>query len=148
MPTLEDEIEMQRQKKVAELKKAGKGKPVTPESFAVWQERKRQKRAAEARKMVEAEMKKKKGGKGLSVLSGRALYEYKKELFDDRDDDANDSGDDESPPQENNGTHNNDKAVVTKDDKETAQVEQVAAQVQSELFLEGDDEDLDDLEDD
>lgn len=148
MPTLEDEIEMQRQKKVAELKKAGKGTPVTPESFAVWQERKRQKRAAEARKMVEAEMKKKKGGKGLSVLSGRALYEYKKELFDDRDDDANDSGDDESPPQENNGTHNNDKAVVTKDDKETAQVEQVAAQVQSELFLEGDDEDLDDLEDD
>ena len=74
-------------------------------------------------------------------MSGRALYEYKKELFDDRDDDANDSGDDEPPPpQENNGTHNN--------DKESAQVEQVAAQVQSELFLEGDDEDLDHLEDD
>ena len=26
-------------------------------------------------------MRKKKGGKGLAVLSGRALYEYKKDLF-------------------------------------------------------------------
>lgn len=40
--------------------------------------------------MVEAELRKKKGGKGLSVLSGRDLYEYKKELFVDDEDAADD----------------------------------------------------------
>ena len=136
---------MQRQKKVAELKKAGKGTPITPETFAAWQERKQKKRAAEARKKVEAEMKKKKGGKGLSVLSGRDLYEYKKELFADRDDNDNDSGGEEdakpSAAETDTGTAEN-RAPTTMD------VEQVAAQVQTELFLEGDDDDLDDLEDD
>ena len=86
VPTLEDEIEEERQKKVAELKASGKGTPVTPETFAVWQERKRQRKMEENSKMVEKELKKKKG-KGLSILSGRALYDYKKELFEDRDED-------------------------------------------------------------
>lgn len=42
VPTIEDKIEAERQKKVEELKKNGKkGTPVTPESFAIWQEKKR-----------------------------------------------------------------------------------------------------------
>lgn len=84
--------------------------------------------------MVETEMRKKKGGKGLAVLSGRDLFEYKKELFDDAhlkdDDDDNLEIFDE-----------------TKEEKTEAAVEEVAAKVQSDLFLEGDDVDLDDLDD-
>ena len=50
MPTLEDKIEAERQKKVADLKKNGKkGTPVTPESFAAWQEKKRKRKAEESR---------------------------------------------------------------------------------------------------
>ena len=143
VPTLEDEIEMQRQQKVAELKKKGTGTPVTPETFAAWQERKRKKRADEARKKVEAEFKKKKGGKGLAVLSGRDLYEYKKELFADRDDDANDSGGEDEKVENGDA-----KPVAAATQENGNDVDQVAAQVQSELFLEGDDDDLDDLEDD
>ena len=137
---------MQRQKKVEELKKAGKGTPVTPETFAAWQERKRKLRADAAKKKVEVEMKKKKGGKGLSVLSGRELFDYKKELFDDRDDDDADSvgeDNDTKPPAAAASTVAENGAADNGRD-----VEQVAAQVQTELFLEGDDEDLDDLEDD
>jgi len=81
IPTLEDEIEAQRQKKVLELKTSGKGTPVTPETFKTWQEKKRKRKADKSKELVEAELKKKKGGKGLAVLSGRALYEYKRELF-------------------------------------------------------------------
>jgi hypothetical protein len=88
---LEDEIESKRQKLVAQLKASGnKGTAVTPETFKEWQEKKRKRRADEAKKMVEAELRKKKGGKGLSVLSGRDLYEYKKELFVDDEDAADD----------------------------------------------------------
>ena len=83
VPTLEDEIESQRQKKVAELKLSGKGTPVNPETFAAWQDRKRKRKLEANKKLLEAEMKKKKGGKGLGVLSGRALYEFKQELFAD-----------------------------------------------------------------
>merc|ERR1712003_306841 len=60
VPTLEDEIESQRQKKVAELKKSGKGTPVTPETFKAWQEKKRKRKAEKAKELVEAELKKKK----------------------------------------------------------------------------------------
>lgn len=129
VPTLEDKIESERQAKIAELKKSGKGTPVTEESFRAWQERKRKAKADAARKLVEAELKKKKGGKGLGVLSGRDLYEYKKELFVD-DEGAVDNV--ESIPEENGD----------------AAVEKVAEKVQSDLFLEGDDDDLDDLDDD
>jgi hypothetical protein len=117
---------------VEELQKSGKGTKVTPETFAIWQDRKRKKRADAARKLVEAEFKKKKGGKGLAILSGRDLYEYKKDLFEVEED-----------------------KVVAKDDdngdgkvEDDIEVEQVAEKVQSDLFLEGDDEDLDDLDDD
>ena len=149
VPTLEDEIESQRQKKVEELKKSGKGTKVTPETFAAWQDRKRRRRAEEAKKLVEAEFKKKKGGKGLAVLSGRDLYEYKKDLFEIKDADENDGGESESaasklasqptPDLNANGDGN------TQQDRT---VEDVADKVQSDLFLEGDDDDLDDLDDD
>lgn len=115
---------MQRQKTVTELKASGKGTKVTPETFAAWKERKRKVRQEEARKKVEQEFRKKKGGKGLSVLSGRDLYEYKKELFDKTDDD-----DEEMAGGDTNGSS----------------VDQVAAKVQSDLFLEGGDGDLDDI---
>jgi hypothetical protein len=136
---------------VEDFKKEGKtGTPVNPEMFAVWQARKRKARAEAAVKKVEAELKKKKGGKGLSVLSGRDLYEYKRELFskvDDEDDGAamqlplrhwsssllavSDYDDD------NNDANGDDGGV-----------EQVAEKVQSDLFLQGDDDDLDDIDDD
>lgn len=124
VPTLEDEVEAQRQAMVKKLKDSGKkGTPVTEETFRQWQERKRARHRAEAKKKVEAELKKKKGGKGLAVLSGRDLYEYKNDLFKD-DEDA--------------------LAVVEEEEK----VEQVAAKVEINLFLEGDDDDLSDLDDD
>lgn len=134
VPTLEDEIEAERQKKVAELKKSGKGTPVTPETFAAWQEKKRKKREEAAKKLVEAEMRKKKGGKGLAVLSGRDLFEYKKELFEV----DNLTGEEEGV----NYVNDIDQETTT-----DANVEEVAAKVQSELFLDGDD-DLDDIDDD
>mmetsp|Transcript_675 Transcript_675/g.1198 ORF Transcript_675/g.1198 Transcript_675/m.1198 type:complete len:216 (-) Transcript_675:781-1428(-) len=134
VPTLEDKIEAERQKKVEELKKSGKGTKVTPESFAAWQEKKRKRRAEAAKKLVETELRKKKGGKGLAVLSGRDLYEYKKDLFtivDDGDGDA----------------QKNEEQVDDTDPK----LDDVAAKVEQgveELFLDGADDDLDDLDDD
>jgi hypothetical protein len=125
VPTLEDEIEQQRQEKVKQLQ--GKGTPVTPETFAAWKERKRKQKADAVQKTVEQEFKKKKGGKGLSILSGRDLYEYKKELFVDREDD-------DIVSSNINGVSE-------------AKVEQLAEHVNQELFLQ-DDDDLDDLEDD
>jgi len=123
VPTLEDDIEAERQKKVKELKISGKGTKVTPESFAIWQEGKRKVKAAIAKKMVERELRKKKGGKGLGVLSGRALYEYKRDLFKD------------PTPEENEAAA-------------AAQiVEDVATKVQTDLFLDGDDDvSLDDID--
>jgi len=134
VPTIEDRIESERQKKVEELKKSGKGTPVTPETFAAWQERKRKRKAAEAKKLVEAELKKKKGGKGLAVLSGRALYEYKKDLFNV----------DENTKEEESEKEDDDDVGENGDNND---VEKVAEKVQTDLFLEGDD-DLDDLDDD
>jgi hypothetical protein len=146
---LEDKIESERQKKVEELKKSGKGTPVTPETFAEWQERKRKRKAAEARKLVESELRKKKGGKGLAVLSGRALYEYKKDLFDVRDDD-NDGEIMESEENQEENASTDENNTPTDIDTNTNDVEAVAGKVQTDLFLEGDDDldDLDDLDDD
>lgn len=128
--TIEDELEHQRQKKLQDLKDKGiKGTPVTEESFKVWQEGKRKAKQDAARKLVEAEMKKKKGGKGLSVLSGRDLFAYKRDLFKD----DVDAGDDIRERLQN--------------DDNDAGLEVVAEKVQSDLFLEGDDDDLDDLDD-
>lgn len=120
-----------------ELKQAGNGTPVTEATFKAWQERKRKARAEEAKKLVEKEMKKKKGGKGLAVLSGRALYEYKASLFDVGNDEQDvDMTGPEGP--EANGNNKD----------ENGDVDKVAEKVKSDLFLEGDDDDLDDIVDD
>lgn len=128
VPTLEDEVEAQRQLKVAELKASGKGTPVTPETFAAWQEGKRKRKAELEKKLVEAELKKKKGGKGLSVLSGRALYEYKRDLFldDDAATDGLEFGDEDVDDLNQNPSLNEN------------DVEEVVGKVQSTLTLKED----------
>jgi hypothetical protein len=166
---------------MAELKASGKaGTPVTAESFAAWYEQKRQRKLEAARLLVEAELKKKKGGKGLGVLSGRALFEYKRELFQDDvggDDDGNSSangGDEErgevmdlsqmararrdeddygDDDQDNNSNYHHQQSNGddhgqrddTLSDEPADSTNGVAAQLQSHLFLQGDDDDLDDL---
>lgn len=135
VPTLEDEIEDERQRKVTELKALGQGTPVTPETFAAWQDRKRKAKSEEYKKMVEAELRKKKG-KGLSVLSGRALYEYRQELFADRDDDDMDTTASAAVSRQTS------KITDTGDGADDA-----ARQVDEKLFLEGTDDDLDDIDD-
>jgi DRG Family Regulatory Proteins, Tma46 len=181
VPTLEDEVEAQRQQKVAELKASGNpGTAVTEESFNAWLENKRKARKEAALKLVEAEFKKKKGGKGLSVLSGRDLYEYKADLFrdmdgdeqdvalvvEDVDDDNGDAGDNDNIDNDNTPTVSRQASSSVNDDDGdddevpngsssngtssnlVATVDEMAAKVQSDLFLEGDVDDLDDLEDD
>lgn len=147
VPTLEDEIEMQRQKKVAALKASGqKGTPVTEKTFKEWQDRKRKRHAAEAKKLVEKELKKKKG-KGLAILSGRDLFEYKRDLFKDDDDDLNNAEMDLTAEVGQHGEPKDKEKAADGSEPEAAAVEDVADRVQSELFLEGDDDDLDDLDD-
>lgn len=81
--TIEDLIDEQR----AKLQSAGEaGTPVTEESFAKWRKGKLEQKEREAEERVRAEQTKKKGGKGLSVLSGKELFKYDATLF--RDDDA------------------------------------------------------------
>eukprot|EP01083_Nonionella_stella_P037592 102465_1 len=152
VPTLEDEVEMQRQKMLKDLKAKGKkGTPITHESFKAWQERKRKAKEDAARKLVDAELKKKKGGKGLSVLSGRELFSYKSDLF--KDDDAagddtygNDNEDGEEGDMKISAKSTNGNSNGNKDD---SQLEKVAEKVKSDLFLGEDDDDLDldDLDD-
>ena len=80
--TIEDIIEEQR----AALTAAGiKGTPVTAATFAVWKETKKRRRQLELEARVKAEQAKKKGGKGLSVLSGKELFSFDKDLFKDDD---------------------------------------------------------------
>ena len=142
VPTLEDKVEAQRQQKLKELKASGKaGTPVTEASFKEWQERKRKRKEAEIKKVVEAELRKKKGGKGLSVLSGRELYNYKKDLFKDHE------GDDV----EVNGVlgdGDGDAVISNGSAPAGVGVEAVIEKVEKDLFLDGDDDDLDDLDDD
>lgn len=134
VPTLEDKVETQRQNKLKELKASGKkGTPVTEDTFKAWQERKRKRKEAVAKKLVEFEMKKKKGGKGLSVLSGRELYNYKKALFKDHDADEGEVNDYRAEGEERNTSDN---------------VEVLAEKVEKDLFLDGNDDDLDDLDND
>ena len=85
------------------MKKSGKGTKVTPETFAAWQEAKQKKREEAAKKLVETELRKKKGGKGLSVLSGRELYTYKKAVFKVADE--TDESKDEETNEEKHSKH-------------------------------------------
>jgi len=127
--TIEDEIETQRQDMFNTQKASGKkGTPITETTFNAWLEAKQKKKAAAAKKKVEAEMRKKAGGKGLSVLSGRDLYTYNKALFVD-DEAATDANE-------------------FKGEGATNDVDAIAENVQSDLFLDGNDDDLDDLDED
>ena len=78
--TIEDIIEEQRAKLSSEGKK---GTPVTAETFAKWRADKLIRRQLEVEARVKAEQSKKKGGKGLSVLSGKELFNYNSSLFVD-----------------------------------------------------------------
>ena len=78
--TIEDLIDDQR----AKLASLGqKGTPVTEETFAVWRKAKLEQKQKDAEARVKLEQTKRKGGKGLSVLSGRELFKYDKSLFTD-----------------------------------------------------------------
>ena len=80
--TLEDLIEEQR----AKLQEQGvPGTPVTEESFAAWKAAKAERKRREVEEKVKAEQTKKKGGKGLAVLSGKELFNYDSTLFKDDD---------------------------------------------------------------
>ena len=69
-------LEVLIEEKREELKANGvKGTPVNAETLAAWKARKAERRKAEIAEKIKAETLKKKGGKGLSVLSGRELYE-------------------------------------------------------------------------
>lgn len=150
VPTLEDEIESQRQKLVEDLKKKGvKGTPVTQETLREWQGKKRKQKEDAARKLVEAEMKKKKGGKGLSVLSGRALYAYNQSLFVDQDDDNIQVVDNENYTTQSSiaGREGADINESNAASDQNDAIHEVSKGLQSELFLDenDDDDDLDDL---
>ena len=149
---LEDEIESQRQAMVESLKKSGKkGTPVTPETFKVWQDKKRKRRVEEIKKKVDVELRKKKGGKGLAVLSGRDLYEYKRELFVDRDTTEDGISEVDGIAEANSSKRLSDDLGDLSEGKAKmpvgTTVDAVAEKIDSDLFLVGDDEDLDDLDD-
>lgn len=140
--TLEDLIEEQR----AKLHKEGKqGTPVNEDTLKKWKADRKAKKLAEERRKVEAEMKKKGRGKGLSVLSGRALFDYDSTLFEDDADAAdadtmaqrNEQEDGEERPGNGEGTAGAAGAASGG----------VRVDVQESLF-EGEEEDLDDLDDD
>mmetsp|Transcript_17265 Transcript_17265/g.32225 ORF Transcript_17265/g.32225 Transcript_17265/m.32225 type:complete len:309 (+) Transcript_17265:256-1182(+) len=156
--TMEDVIEQKRQDMFAKLKASGKkGTPVTEASLKEWQDRKKKRKADAARKLVEAEMKKKKGGKGLSVLSGRALYEYNQKLFVDdaaADNDVNVVGKDLAGLNEGgDGDENGQPETVFKFAATGEEEKKLPAKVKDlkideSAFLDGDDDDLDDIKDD
>lgn len=136
--TIENIIEEKR----AELAAKGiVGTPVTEESFARWKEARRLRRLEENAKKVQEEQKKKKGGKGLSVLSGKALFEYDPTLFVD-DDEAMDKGDEAQFPRNMDAEIDDGGPAGGAEQKDGNGV-----QVQEGLFAD-DDDDLDDLPDD
>lgn len=146
VPTLEDEIELLRSKLVEDLKKEGKtGTPINPETFGVWQEKKRLKRAAEVAKKVEAELRKKKGGKGLSILSGRDLYQYKRELFTKIDEEDGKDDIAMTLPSHDERAANDEDVEKNNDDDNSNIVNNIASKVQTDLFLNENDDDLDDI---
>eukprot|EP00607_Mallomonas_marina_P004150 CAMPEP_0182425472 /NCGR_PEP_ID=MMETSP1167-20130531/11910_1 /TAXON_ID=2988 /ORGANISM="Mallomonas Sp, Strain CCMP3275" /LENGTH=357 /DNA_ID=CAMNT_0024606233 /DNA_START=156 /DNA_END=1226 /DNA_ORIENTATION=+ len=80
--TIEDLIEEQRARLAAEGRR---GTPVTAETFAKWRADKLARKQAEAEARLKAEQSKKKGSKGLSVLSGKELFNFNASLFVDDD---------------------------------------------------------------
>ncbi len=71
------------------------------------------------------------------MLSGRDLFEYKKDLFNV-----------DHLTGEEGSENGMDDIIEEEEETADAAVEEVAAKVQSDLFLDGDDDDLDDLDED
>jgi len=78
------------------------GIPVTLERFLAWKEAKKKKREQEWEEKREAEAKKT-GGKGLNVLSGRALFKFDPTLFQDDNDALDDAEYEEEERKEGDG---------------------------------------------
>mmetsp|Transcript_22885 Transcript_22885/g.42042 ORF Transcript_22885/g.42042 Transcript_22885/m.42042 type:complete len:327 (+) Transcript_22885:76-1056(+) len=168
--TLEQVIELQR----AKMRSAGNmGTPVTEVTLAKWKADRAARRALVAKDKVEAEMRKKKGGKGLSVLSGRELFIYNQSLFVDDEDADNDEyerhsdAEDDEEDEEGHGCSglggddylgaedtssvgdtSRGAAEAGEATKVEAASEQVAVALQESLYLDGSDDDFDDLDDD
>lgn len=137
--TLEDVIEEQR----AKLHEQGKkGTPVNEETLAKWKADRKAKKLLEERRKVEAEMRKKSKGKGLSVLSGRALFDYDATLFAD---DA-DAVDNETMKQRNDEEGGDEREDNGESKSGAAAGAAGAALNVEEALFEGEDEDLDDLD--
>jgi hypothetical protein len=134
--TIEDIIEEERAKLLAQGKT---GTPVNEESFAKWKAERTAKRKEEERRIVEREIAKKGKSKGLSVLSGRALFDYDASLF--KDDEA------AAGAEETNQREERDYDDEEECDK-TASAADMEVQQESLFLDEGDDDALDDLDSD
>eukprot|EP00605_Chrysophyceae_sp_TOSAG23-4_P000273 GSChrysophyteH1.ASY1.ANO1.315.1 assembled CDS len=134
--TIEDLIDEQR----AKLQSEGKpGTPVNETTFSAWRKKKLEERQKAAEERVRIEQTKKKGGKGLSVLSGRELFKYDASLF--KDDDAAINKDQEMELSNALKLSQEAEEVLEKEASEKAQKEQ-------ERLMEDEAEDLTIFEDD
>mmetsp|Transcript_6920 Transcript_6920/g.8370 ORF Transcript_6920/g.8370 Transcript_6920/m.8370 type:complete len:388 (+) Transcript_6920:177-1340(+) len=115
--------------------------PVTKERFFAWKEKKKKAQEAEWEEKRKAAAKK--GGKGLNVLSGRALFAYDASLF--KDDDAALDNREYDEDEQKKGSETKKTDVLP--NKEA--IDNVTEELQENLYLDGDDDldDLDDLED-
>ena len=68
---------------ISDIAEGKMGTPVTEASYNLWRKAKLAKRQQEAEARALAELSKKKGSKGLSVLSGKELFQFNKDLFMD-----------------------------------------------------------------
>mmetsp|Transcript_1909 Transcript_1909/g.2895 ORF Transcript_1909/g.2895 Transcript_1909/m.2895 type:complete len:305 (-) Transcript_1909:4273-5187(-) len=162
-PTLEQRIEQQRE----EMRKQGKtGTPVTQETFAAWKARKAQRIHEAKEAALRAEQLKKKGGKGLSILSGKDLWAMDNTLFvDDADGDAVQYDPSEQNQNDNENYYQDTRVISSTTDYLTSerthphheeeatppsvQIADPSAVGDASLYLDADDnlDDLDDLDD-
>lgn len=84
--SLEEFLEVERHKLKAPLT------PVTPESFAAWKKTRIEKKAAEQDALEKAKAAQKLAGK-LSGLTGRDMFEFGGELYEDEDETGEDDWD-------------------------------------------------------
>uniref|UniRef100_A0A7S2BQG9 ZC3H15/TMA46 family C-terminal domain-containing protein n=1 Tax=Octactis speculum TaxID=3111310 RepID=A0A7S2BQG9_9STRA len=153
--TLEQIIELERAKMRAEGRI---GTPVTEESLARWKSDREERRRLANIAKVEAEMKKKKGGKGLSVLSGKDLFAYNQSLFVDDEEADDEKYERSSDVGEEEAEENRDAGAAAAKREEQLEAaaevivensagEAVTVALQESLYLDGDDDDLDGLDD-
>lgn len=119
--------------------------PVTKERFFAWKEKKRKAKEAAWEEKRQAAAKKS-GGKGLNVLSGRALFAYDSSLFKDDDAALDNQEYDVVEDQENEQDNNKDEDGQAEQTTEVS-VDGTTVQLEEQLYLD-DDDDLDDLDDD